>query len=378
MSELVKHFNERMDEILAVIKSVVEHESPSDEKEAIDKLVNYLDDLCSNKGFKTSVIVNEDRGNHLLVEHLVPKSEKDLLILCHIDTVWPLGTIKEIPFSNKDGVLKGPGVFDMKTGAVQSIFALEEAVSRDKLSNKNVRILFNSDEEIGSSTSRAIIEELAKKSNCVLVLEPSVPPFGSLKTFRKGVGRFDLEIKGKASHAGSAPEKGISAINELAHQIIDLNGLANKELGTTVNVGTISGGSKTNVVAANAKATIDVRIETMEEAQRITKDILDRKLFVTGAEVVAKGGINRPPMIRTEKTVEMFNLAKDIANDLGFELKEASTGGGSDGNFTAALGVPTIDGLGAVGDGAHATREHTIVKHIPERTALLVRLLEEL
>jgi len=378
MKELVSHVNGRLEEMLNTIKKLVEFESPSDEKEAIDKLINFLDEFCSNKGLKTTLIENESRGNHLLVEHLVENSEKNLLMLCHIDTVWPLGTIEEIPFSNKNGVLKGPGVFDMKTGAVQAIYALEEAVNRGNLEKKNVRILFNSDEEIGSQTSRDIIEDLAKKSDCVLVLEPSVPPHGALKTFRKGVGRFELDITGKASHAGSAPDEGISAITELAHQILDLNGLANRDLGTTVNVGTIKGGSKTNVVAAKASATIDVRVETMEEAQRITKDILNRKSFIVGTEVKATGGINRPPMLRTEKTIEMFKLAENIANELGFDLEEASTGGGSDGNFTAALGIPTIDGLGAVGNGAHAIKEHTIVKHIPKRTALLIRLLEEL
>lgn len=378
MNNLVKHVNNRLDEILKVIQEVVELESPSEEKEAIDKLIKYLDDICQEKGFDTKVIENKDRGNHLLVEHIAKNSDKNLLILCHIDTVWPLGTIEEIPFVNENGILKGPGVFDMKTGVVQAIFALEEAVKRNNLKNKTVRILFNSDEETGSLSSRKIIEDLAKKSDCVLVLEPAMPPKGALKTFRKGVGRFDLEIRGKASHSGSAPEEGISAINELAHQIIDLNGLEDVKLGTTINVGTINGGTKTNVVAARAYGTVDVRVETMEEAKRITDAILTRKSFVTGTQVIASGGINRPPMIRTEETVKMFQLAKTIADNLGFELSEAPTGGGSDGNFTAALGIPTIDGLGAVGDGAHAQNEHTIVKHIKERTALLIRLLEEL
>ncbi len=379
MANLADHLNKnKLDEMINTIKKLVEFESPSDEKEAIDKLISFLNKLCTSKGFKTTVFENKDRGNHLLVEHLVGKSEKNLLMLCHIDTVWPLGTLDEIPFSNNDGILKGPGVFDMKTGATQAIYALEEAVNRGSLKKKNVRILFNSDEEIGSHTSRKIIEDLARKSDCVLVLEPSVPPQGSLKTFRKGVGKFTLEILGKASHAGSAPDKGISAVTELAQQILDLNSLANRDLGTTVNVGTVHGGSKTNVVAAKASATIDVRVETMKEAKRITDDILTRKSFVKGTIVKAEGGINRPPMLRTEKTIEMFKLAKSIASDLGFELSEASTGGGSDGNFTAALGVPTIDGLGAVGNGAHAISEHTIVEHIPKRTALLVRLLEEL
>jgi len=378
MNNLVDEMKNRLPEIIDVIKTVVEHESPSDEKDAIDKLINYLMDLCESKGMTTEVINNQNRGNHLLVEHLVDNANKNLLILCHIDTVWPLGTLEKIPFSNQDGVLRGPGVYDMKTGAVQAIFAVEEAIKRGKVNDKNIRILFNSDEEIGSQTSRKLIEDLARQSDCTLVLEPSVPPQGALKTFRKGVGRFDLFIKGKASHSGSAPKEGISAITELAHQILDLNGLAKDELGTTVNVGTITGGSKTNVVAANATATIDVRVETMEEAERITEDILNRKSFIVGTTVKATGGINRPPMIRSEKTIEMFNLARDISTDLGFDLQEASTGGGSDGNFTAALGVPTIDGLGSVGNGAHADTEHTLVEHIPNRTALLIRLLEEL
>ncbi len=378
MSELVKKMEVRLPEIIKVIKTVVEYESPSDEKEAIDKLIGYLSKLCKEKGMQTNILVNESRGNHLLAEYIVEDADKNLLILCHIDTVWPLGTLERIPFSYNEGVLRGPGVYDMKTGAVQAIFAVEEAINRNKIEKKNIRILFNSDEEIGSQTSRHIIEDLARRSDCTLVLEPSVPPKGALKTFRKGVGRFDLEIKGKASHSGSAPKEGISAISELAHQILDLNGLANDQLGTTVNVGTVVGGTKTNVVAANASATIDIRVETIDEARRISKEILDRKSFIVGTEVKASGGINRPPMIRSDKTIEMFQLAKSIANDLGFNLEEASTGGGSDGNFTAALGVPTIDGLGSVGNGAHAETEHTIAKHIPNRTALLIRLLEEL
>ncbi len=376
MNDLLTILDNKLPEMLTTLQQMVEFESPSNEKAAIDTLIDYLANLCSKKGLNTEVIKLADRGNHLKVTGGAQDATEKLLILCHIDTVWPLGTLEQIPFANKQGILTGPGVFDMKTGAMQAIYALETVLERGKALNKQITILFNSDEEIGSRTSRALIEELALQSKCVFVLEPSVPPIGALKTFRKGVGRFAIEITGRPSHAGSAPEKGISAVTELAHQILYIQGLADKEKGTTVNVGVVSGGTKTNVVPAKAGADIDVRVTTLAEGERITRDILGTKPITEGAIVKARGGMNRPPMIRTEKTIEMFSLAKSLAKELGFEIAEASTGGGSDGNFTAALGVPTIDGLGAVGAGGHAYDEHTIVEHIVPRTALLVRLLE--
>ncbi len=378
MSMLVNEIREQMPKMLETLKDIVELESPSHDKAAIDKLVDYIAQVCQAKGMKSQVVSLADRGNHLIVKYGEDSAAVKLLILCHIDTVWPLGTIKEIPFKNENGILTGPGVFDMKVGVMQSIYALENAIGRKKLSGKQVKILFTSDEEIGSTTSREMIENAARESKCVLVLEPSVPPEGSLKTFRKGVGSFSLDITGRPSHAGGDPEKGISAITELAHQVLYLQGLADKDQGTTVNVGVVSGGTRSNVIPAKAVAKIDVRVQTLAEGERITRDILSTKPFLKDAVVIATGGINRPPMLRTEKTVEKFKLAQRIAAELGFELTEASTGGGSDGNFTAALGIPTIDGLGAVGAGGHAYDEHAFVKNIPDRTALLVRLLEEL
>lgn len=375
---LLVYLQEKQTEMLSVLQTMVEYESPSDNKQAIDCLVNYLYDWSVNRGFNAQILEQQERGNHLKVTIGPAEAKEKRLILCHIDTVWPLGTINELPFKIVDDRMTGPGVFDMKCGAMQALFALETIQKHQLAKDKQITILFNSDEEIGSPTSRPIIEDLARQSQYVFVLEPSVPPQGALKTFRKGVGQFKLEIIGKASHAGSAPEKGISAITELAHQILHLESLANPSKGTTVNVGVVTGGSKSNVVSAQASAEIDVRVKTLEEAQRIEQDMLQAKTFTPGAQVKISGGLNRPPMIRTEKTIQVFQHAQQLAKELGFNIEEASTGGGSDGNFTAALGIPTVDGLGAVGAGGHARNEHAFKSHIIPRTALLVRLLQTL
>ncbi len=374
---LVKEIEKQLPEMLGVLQNLVELESPSNEKAAIDKLVDYLDEQARARGMQTERFNQPIQGDHLRVSFGPDDAAEKLLILCHIDTVWPLGTLETIPFSNVEGILRGPGVFDMKLGGAQALFALQKVMERGLLGDKQVSILYTSDEEIGSRTSRPLIEEFAKDCKCVMVLEPSVPPLGSLKTFRKGVGGFKIEITGKASHAGANPELGISAVTELAHQILYIQGLANKELGTTVSVNVVTAGTKSNVIPAKAYASVDLRVKTLEEGDRITRDVLESKPF-TNAEVKITGGVSRPPMIRSETAVAMFKHAQGLASELGFDLTEASTGGGSDGNFTAAIGIPTIDGLGAVGAGGHAVTEHAFVKDIPYRTALLVRLLETL
>ena len=266
----------------------------------------------------------------------------------------------------------------MKSGIVQALWAAKSLKKLHIPLNKKIVFILNSDEEIGSPTSRPIIEAEAKKSKIILVGEPSISKTGALKTSRKGVGMFNLKVKGVASHSGNHHDYGISAIEELAHQILTLQGFTNYDTGTTVNVGVAQGGTQSNVVAAEAEAAIDLRIVTQAEAQRLEQLILNLKPKLQGTNVTITGGINRPPMERTLVTEKLYLKARDIAKSLGFDLSEGAVGGGSDGNFTAALGIPTLDGLGCVGDGPHAEHKHILINHLPQRSALLAHLMIEL
>jgi len=297
--------------------------------------------------------------------------------MTHIDTVWPLGTIERIPFSIEDGIGRGPGIYDMKASVAMMLEAVHQ-IRAQGLTHRPIRWLINTEEEVGSPVSRPLIEDLARASDYVLCLEPPVPPHGALKTARKGVGRFTMRIQGRASHAGADPEQGISAIQELANQIQYLHGLTDLTLGTTVNVGVVAGGTRPNVVAAQAQAEIDLRVTTMAEAHRLVEAILTTRSRTPGAEVRVEGGMNRPPMERTPHIVQAFQRVQAIGRGLGLELSEAATGGGSDGNFTAAAGATTIDGLGCPGDGGHAEHEHILIDGLIERAALLTALLTEL
>ena len=374
MHGLVQEFTYRRDEMVQLLRQLVELESPSNEKEAVDKLSSFLAERLQALGCEVEVIPQEQYGNHVLASW--GEGEPPILVLCHMDTVWATGEIKKRPFRVEGNKAFGPGVFDMKAGIVQAIFALEAAQKRG-LVQRRIVFLFNSDEEPGSFSSRPIIEELARKAKVALVLEPSVPP-GALKTFRKGLGRFEITVKGRAAHSGADFEKGISAIDELARQVLKLHQLTDLEKGTTVNVGVFQGGTRANVVAAEARVEVDMRAATLEEAEKVVKEILSLKPELEGTEIEVRGGLNRPPMERTPAIVELFNHAQALAHELGFDITEAGTGGGSDGNFTAALGVPTLDGLGAVGDGGHAVHEYVDLEYLPERTALLTRLFETL
>jgi glutamate carboxypeptidase len=265
----------------------------------------------------------------------------------------------------------------MKAGLVQLVFALR-ALRETKRDPQRIVALINSDEEIGSPSSRPDIENEARRSRVALVLEPSLPPDGSVKTFRKGVGEFQLNVKGRPSHAGLDHEKGVSAIEEISRQVQLLHRMTDYKKGITVNVGTIRGGTRSNVVAADAHAEIDLRVSTAADAEEIQKKILGLRPILKGAEIKVTGGIDRPPLERSPGVVDLYQKARALAAELGFDLGEGSAGGSSDGNLTAALGVPTLDGLGPMGDGAHAESEHVIVSDLPRRTALLARLLETL
>lgn len=375
MDNLVQYFNDSIEEMTSLLKILVEYESPSVEKNSVDILSRYLGDIFQQIGCSVKFIENEKYGNHVIAEW--GSGESSILVLCHMDTVCPLGDIKERPFKIDNNIAYGPGVFDMKGGIVQGYYALKAAISRG-LSGKRITFLLNSDEELGSLHSRYYIEKYAQEADKVFVLEPAVDSEGALKTSRKGVAMFNLKIKGKSAHAGADPEKGVSALHELAHQIQKLYSLNDYEKGTTVNVGVAGGGTRSNVVAETAWADVDVRIVLATETDKIINIIKNLKPNLSGIKLSIEGGLNRPPMERTQEIVRLFEHAKGIASELGFELKETATGGASDGNFTAALGVPTLDGLGAVGAGGHSKNEYIYIHHMPKRTALLTRLFETL
>ncbi|MBT9129804.1 MAG: Carboxypeptidase G2 [candidate division WS2 bacterium] len=375
MRNLTGYLEKNMDEFLSLLRTLVNMDSPTTEKSATDIFGNYLNNYCNNLGVYSEVIKQDTYGNHLKVVY--GDGEEQILVLCHMDTVWPMGESNRRPFKIVGDKAYGPGVFDMKTGIVQSIFAIKYFKENNRRFNKKFVFLYNSDEEVGSPSSRSIIEKEALKSQQVLVLEPAEPP-GNLKTARKGVGMFEIEVTGRASHAGAAHQQGLSAIKELALQILHLESMTNYALGTTVNVGVISGGTRRNVVPAEAKALVDIRAINVEEAIKVEKEILSLKPFTTGINISVSGSINRPPMVKTEKITELFLKAKNIASELGFDIKDDLSGGGSDGNFTANLNIPTLDGLGGVGDGAHSENEYIELKEISNRTALFIQLLEML
>lgn len=376
MEDLIAFLKEKEMEMLGVLKQLVEMESPSRDKALVDSLGRKIAELLTAyTGGQASFIGNEEYGDHVRFEW--GEGEEQILLLTHMDTVWPKGTLETMPFRVEGDKAYGPGTFDMKGGIVQGMFALH-ALSKLKVHlSKKVVLLVTSDEEIGSGTSRIHIEEEAKKSKCVFVLESSAPQ-GGLKTSRKGVGLFHVKVKGVAAHAGIEPEKGVSAIGELGRQIGYLHQLTDFTKGSTVNVGVIKGGSSSNVVAAVAEAEVDLRVITQSEADRLVPVILNLKPFTEGASIEVTGGINRPPFERTEQVQDMYLLAKKLAEThLQIDLPEMLSGGGSDGNFAAPF-APTLDGMGPVGDGAHAFHEHLIVSQMPVRSALLALLIKEL
>jgi glutamate carboxypeptidase len=363
-------------EMLAALEQLVKFESPSTNKTALDAYARNLSRRFEQLGAETTTLANPGAGDHLQVVFSAPqaKSESPGLLLCHYDTVWGIGTIDAQPFRVDGDQVYGPGIYDMKASHVMVEFAIKAIGELEVQLPRSIVVLFTSDEEIGSQTSRKLIEDLAHQAQYVLVLEPPTAE-GGLKTARKGVGGFNLRITGRAAHAGAQPERGISAVHELARQIVRLEGLADEVQGTTVNVGVIKGGTRSNVIAAHAEAEVDARAWTTEEAQRVETAIMNLQPLLPGAELEVEGGFERPPMVRSQAIADLFRRASQLGAKLGMDLQEGSTGGGSDGNFTAALGVPTLDGLGVMGDGAHADYEHILFSHLPAQTSLLAALL---
>jgi len=366
--------NERR--IVATIREMVECESPSDDPAAINRQVEQIADRWGTIA-KVTRKKAKGHGDHLLLDFALPGKKKSgqLLALGHTDTVWPLGTLKTMPWREADGRLWGPGVYDMKGGVAFFLYAMEALRELDVPVARKVVLLLDSDEEIGSPSSRGLIELQARKSVGVLVLEPGTGPSGKLKTARKGVGGFEVAVTGRAAHAGVDFTNGANAIVELARQIEKIAGFTDLGIGLTVNPGVIRGGTRSNVVPAEAAVDVDIRIARLKDAAPLEKKFRALKPVDPRCTITVTGGLNRPPMERTKAIAAWFGEARKLAAQVGIDLEESSTGGGSDGNFTGALGVPTLDGLGAVGEGAHAVNESLFIDRIADRTALLAGLV---
>jgi glutamate carboxypeptidase len=369
-------FKERGDEMVATIRELVEIESPSDNKACVDRICKFVAQKFAALGGTVKIHHATEFGDHLQVDFDGKSSGKPLLLLGHYDTVYPAGTLAGMPCRLTDGKLSGPGVLDMKSGIALMLFALAGLEAWHNGLPRPVTVLLVSDEEVGSDSSRPITESLARQAAAVLVLEPAYGWQGAVKTARKGVGDFQVKVIGKAAHAGLDFQKGVNAIVELARQIEKVSGFTDLAAGLTVSVGMVSGGSRINVVPAEATAHVDVRIARMKDAAKIEKKMRALRPFNRKCRVMVSGGINRPPMERTAGVADLYEKAVAIARELGWKLGEAAVGGGSDGNITAGLGIPTLDGLGAVGDGAHAAHEHILTSELPRRAALVAGLIE--
>ncbi len=364
----------RLPQMITLIRQLVEQESPSFNKQAVDALGSTLAREFERRGAKVTVHRTAKFGDHLQAD-FAGSGGKPIMLLGHFDTVYDLGTTASMPWREERGRICGPGVLDMKTGIAQALCAIDLLRDNGELA-RPVRVLLVTDEEVGSESSRSVTERLARESAAVLVCEPAFGPKGALKTGRKGVGDYTVRVHGVAAHAGLEPEKGQSAIVELARQVTKITAFTDMKRGLTVNPGVIRGGTRTNVVAEHAECEVDVRIAKLADAARIEKKFRSLKPFNRRCKLEVSGGVNRPPMERGKATVHLFELAQKAASEFGAKLKEITVGGGSDGNFTAAIGISTLDGLGAVGDGAHARHEYVVTSEIPRRTALLARLIE--
>jgi glutamate carboxypeptidase len=361
--------------LIDTIEALVTIESPTDDKSAVDRCGLELARRLTEMGGRTTFYTQPEAGNHLRAEF--GDGNRQILLLGHFDTVWPLGQIGRMPFVSRDDQLRGPGVLDMKAGIALAMLAVRAWIAGAPTSDARVTMLWTTDEETGSRTSRVMLEEEARRSDAVLVLEPALPG-GVLKTSRKGCGQYEIVVRGVAAHAGVDPGKGVSAIRELARQVLAVETLQDLTRGVSVNVGIIDGGTRPNVVAADARAIVDVRAPSMADADRVDAAIRGLTPHLQGARIEVSGGFERPPMERTPGVASLYALAASVGAELGQTIGEGSTGGGSDGNFCAALGVPTLDGLGAIGDGAHALHEHVVMSALVPRATLLAALLTRL
>ncbi len=375
LEQIVRAGEERLK---ARLRALVEVESPSDDKAGVDRAGELVAVWAQALGAKVKRHKQKSFGDLLELRFGPPRSNgpssskrERLLLLGHLDTVWPTGTLAKMPWREADGNLYGPGVLDMKAGVVMALEAL--AALKEFAQQRPVTLLLVSEEEVGSPVSRPLTERIAQECSAVFVLEPAQGL--AYKTARKGVGHFGLRVQGIAAHAGVDFEAGHSAVLEMARLVEKVSAFTDLTSGLTVNVGVITGGTRSNVIAAECIAEVDVRIARAGDAAKVEKMFRTLKPTDPACRLTLSGGINRPPMERKAGTIALFRLAKKLAKEMGLALEEASTGGGSDGNFTAALGVPTLDGMGAVGAGAHAPHEHIVLKHLVERTTLLAAII---
>jgi glutamate carboxypeptidase len=374
-SSFIEYCGANRDWLLEFIEALVAIESPSDDPAAVNRCGAELAARLESIGGKVTRVPSATAGDHLRIGF--GSGPRQILLLGHFDTVWPIGQLARMPLRRADGRLYGPGVFDMKAGIGLAALATRAMLDRGELRDFRITMLWTTDEEVGSTTSRALIETEAVKSDAVLVFEPSLPG-GALKTSRKGVGQFEMTARGVSAHAGLDPGKGVSAIRELARQILAIEDLQDPANGVTLTVGVVSGGTRANVVPAEARATIDARAVTRADADRVQRAMRALAPLTPGAQIEMKGGFDRPPLERTAAVVKLFEQARAVAAEIGIALEEGSAGGGSDGNFTGALGIPTLDGIGAIGDGAHALHEHVEIDALTPRAATIAGLLAAL
>jgi len=377
VAQKIKNFLQpALPQMIDTLRRFVIAESPSLEKACADRCCGIIAAEWRKHGLQVHRVPQKIRGDHLRVVSPSNSSgpKQQLLVLGHYDTVYASGTLKKMPFRLTAGKAYGPGTFDMKAGIVQALFAHGALRTLNLAPHRRIVFLWTSDEEIGSDSSRKLIETEARRSDAVFVLEPSFGPRGLIKTARKGVGEAEIIVHGRASHAGLAPQEGINAIHELCHQLSRLLKWNDPLRGTTVNADIVQGGTRTNVIADRARAVLDLRATSISEMTRIERQLLTLKPHLRGARLEVQGGFSRSPLER-KMSAALFQRAKSLAAQMNLSLGECEVGGGSDGNLTAALGIPTLDGLGAVGDGAHSTHEHILTASMPIRAALLAALL---
>ncbi len=375
-ADRLRYFSQHQHQIVDTIRDLVKIESPSDNKPAVDRIAAFLALRFEALGGRTRLHRNTDFGDNLQIDFDAEATRKPVLLLGHYDTVYPLGTLATMPCKIENGRLRGPGVLDMKSGIALMLHAIAALRAWHGQLPRPVTVFLVSDEEVGSHSSRKITEALAKESAGVLVLEPAAGLRGAVKTARKGVGEYTLRVKGVAAHAGLDPGKGHSAILELARQIAVISKLNNLQQGVSVNPGIVQGGTRTNVVAAEASVDVDVRIKSAKQASGLDRKLRSLKAFDRHCRLEMTGGINRLPMERTAGVAALYKKAQEIARQIEWKLEEAAVGGGSDGNFTAGMGIPTLDGLGGVGDGAHAVHEFIVTSELPRRALLLAGMIE--
>jgi glutamate carboxypeptidase len=370
--DILHHFQARQDEIERSIGELVEVESPSGDIEGSRAAASWVEARASRLGLEAERIGAEGVGEHVIVRAFAG-AEPNLLVLGHTDTVHPAGARAQNPTRIEDGRFYGCGIFDMKANIALIFEALEYLQAAGIEPERPITLLLSCDEEIGSFTGRPLVEREAARASACLVLEPSAR--GRVKTGRKGTGMFTLKVRGIPAHAGLEPERGASAVLEIARQVEKLHGLNDPSAGTTVNVCTIRGGTTSNVIPATAECSVDVRFSTIAEAERIERSIHELLPFDGRVSLDISGGVNRPPMERSEAVLGLYRKARELAASFGYELAETQVGGASDGNFVAAMGVPLLDGLGVAGDGAHTLSEYIVAEDIAHRATLLTLLL---